>query len=38
MSDERKRENEEEKLKDFFHNVIGIKSEAGGVGGELGNL
>ena len=28
MSDERKRENEEEKLKDFFHNVIGIKSEA----------
>ena len=27
MSDERKRENEEEKLKDFFHNVIGIKSE-----------
>ena len=24
MSDERKRENEEEKLKDFFHNVIGI--------------
>ena len=27
-SDERKRENEEEKLKDFFHNVIGIKSEA----------
>lgn len=25
MSDERKRENEEEKLKDFFHNVIGIK-------------
>ena len=23
-----KRENEEEKLKDFFHNVIGIKSEA----------
>ena len=26
MSDERK--NEEEKLKDFFHNVIGIKSEA----------
>ena len=27
MSDERKRENEEEKLKDFF-NVIGIKSEA----------
>ena len=28
MSDERKRENEEGKLKDFFHNVIGIKSEA----------
>lgn len=28
MSDERTRENEEEKLKDFFHNVIGIKSEA----------
>jgi CRP-like cAMP-binding protein len=28
MSDERKKENEEEKLKDFFHNVIGIKSEA----------
>ena len=28
MSDERKRENEEEKLEDFFHNVIGIKSEA----------
>ena len=28
MSDERKRETEEEKLKDFFHNVIGIKSEA----------
>ena len=28
MSDERKRENEEEKLKDFFYNVIGIKSEA----------
>ena len=40
MSDERKRENEEEKLKDFFHNVIGNKigSCAGGVGGELGNL
>ena len=28
MSDERKRENEEGKLKDFFHNVIGVKSEA----------
>ena len=28
MSDERKRENEAEKLEDFFHNVIGIKSEA----------
>ena len=28
MIDERTRANQEEKLKDFFHNVIGIKSEA----------